>query len=39
MAYMLEMNMEDSPSARITFDDVAGNEEAKESLKELVDFN
>lgn len=38
MAYMLEMDMEDSPSARITFDDVAGNEEAKESLKELVDF-
>ncbi len=38
MAYMLEMDTENNLSDIITFNDVAGNEEAKESLKELVDF-
>lgn len=38
MAYMLEMNTENNLSEIVTFNDVAGNEEAKESLKELVDF-
>ncbi len=38
MATMSKMDAEDSSSDRTTFDDVAGNEEAKESLKELVDF-
>ncbi len=38
MAYMLEMNTENNLSEIVTFSDVAGNEEAKESLKELVDF-
>ncbi|QQY78794.1 cell division protease FtsH [Keratinibaculum paraultunense] len=38
MAYMLEMNTENNLSEIVTFDDVAGNEEAKESLRELVDF-
>lgn len=38
MANMANMEAETSLSKRITFDDVAGNEEAKESLKELVDF-
>ncbi len=35
---MLEMDTENNLSDIITFNDVAGNEEAKESLKELVDF-
>lgn len=38
MTYMLEMDAEDTLSNIINFDDVAGNEEAKESLQELVDF-
>ena len=38
MATMSKMDTEGSLSNRITFDDVAGNEEAKESLKELIDF-
>ena len=38
MAYMLEMNTENNLSEIVAFSDVAGNEEAKESLKELVDF-
>lgn len=38
MATMSNMDTEDSSSDRTTFDDVAGNEEAKESLEELVDF-
>jgi cell division protease FtsH len=38
MATMSKMDTEDSSSDRTTFNDVAGNEEAKESLRELVDF-
>lgn len=38
MALMSKMDTEDSKKGKITFGDVAGNEEAKESLKELVDF-
>ena len=37
MALMSEIHTE-SPIGKVTFEDVAGNEEAKESLKELVDF-
>ena len=38
MANMANVEAETSLSKRITFKDIAGNEEAKESLKELVDF-
>ena len=38
MASMSKLDTEDFSHGRITFEDVAGNEEAKESLKELVDF-
>jgi cell division protease FtsH len=38
MALMSKIDMESSTNGKITFEDVAGNEEAKESLKELVDF-
>ncbi|MCF6466699.1 ATP-dependent metallopeptidase FtsH/Yme1/Tma family protein [Clostridium sp. Cult2] len=38
MATMSNLDTEDCHTGNITFDDVAGNEEAKESLKELVDF-
>lgn len=38
MTSMVNMDAETSLSKKITFDDVAGNEEAKESLRELVDF-
>ena len=38
MALMSKIDMENSNKGKITFEDVAGNEEAKESLKELVDF-
>ena len=38
MATMSKMDTEDSSSDRTTFNDVAGNEEAKESWRELVDF-
>ena len=38
MATMSKMDTESSLSNRTTFDDVAGNEEVKESLKELIDF-
>ena len=38
MALMSNMDSQDSNSVSITFDDVAGNEEAKESLREMVDF-
>ncbi|GFN36231.1 ATP-dependent metallopeptidase FtsH/Yme1/Tma family protein [Tepidimicrobium xylanilyticum] len=38
MATMSNIDAETSPEDNVTFDDVAGNEEAKESLKELVDF-
>ncbi len=38
MANMASVKAETSLSKEISFEDVAGNEEAKESLKELVDF-
>ncbi len=38
MALMSEIHTENSANGKITFEDVAGNQEAKESLKELVDF-
>ena len=38
MASMSNIVTENSTVGQITFDDIAGNEEAKESLKELVDF-
>lgn len=38
MATMSNIDAENSSGHKVTFDDVAGNEEAKESLKELVDF-
>lgn len=38
MTNMSKMDTESPLSNRITFNDVAGNEEAKESLKELIDF-
>lgn len=38
MALMSNMDSQGSNSTSITFDDVAGNEEAKESLREMVDF-
>ena len=38
MAAMSKLDAEGSSSSKTTFDDVAGNEEAKESLKELIDF-
>ncbi len=38
MASMSNMENEELKNRKITFDDVAGNEEVKESLKELVDF-
>lgn len=38
MANMARIDAESSISQRISFEDVAGNEEAKESLRELVDF-
>ena len=38
MAIMSKVDAEGTTSRRITFDDVAGNEEAKDSLKELIDF-
>lgn len=38
MSDMSKMDALDSSSKRIKFDDVAGNEEAKESLKDMVDF-
>ncbi|SHH40549.1 cell division protease FtsH [Caloranaerobacter azorensis DSM 13643] len=38
MAYMSSIESDFSNIRTITFDDVAGNEEAKESLRELVDF-
>ncbi|HSH36415.1 ATP-dependent metallopeptidase FtsH/Yme1/Tma family protein [Schnuerera sp.] len=38
MATMSNLNTENTSTGKVTFDDVAGNEEAKESLKELVDF-
>lgn len=38
MALMSNMDSQNSNSTSITFDDVAGNEEAKESLREMVDF-
>lgn len=37
MANMSNIDSEDA-SVRIRFDDIAGNEEAKETLKEMVDF-
>lgn len=38
MANMANVEAETSISKRISFKDIAGNEEAKESLRELVDF-
>lgn len=38
MATMSKIDAEGSTSNRVTFDDVAGNEEAKDSLRELIDF-
>lgn len=38
MAYMSSIESDDGNTKSITFEDVAGNDEAKESLKELVDF-
>lgn len=38
MATMSNLDTDNLPTDKVTFDDVAGNEEAKESLKELVDF-
>ena len=38
MESMSKLDMENSNHKRTTFEDVAGNEEVKESLKELVDF-
>lgn len=38
MATMSKIDTDDLSLGRTTFDDVAGNEEAKESLKELIDF-
>ncbi len=38
MATMSKIDTEGALSNMTTFDDVAGNEEAKESLKELIDF-
>lgn len=38
MATMSNLDTESSSLEKVTFDDVAGNEEAKASLKELVDF-
>ena len=38
MTSMSQLDTGDFSRGRITFEDVAGNEEAKESLKELVDF-
>lgn len=38
MSDMSKMDALDSSSKRIRFNDVAGNEEAKESLKDMVDF-
>ncbi|KGG80802.1 cell division protein FtsH [Caloranaerobacter azorensis H53214] len=38
MAYMSSIESDFGNIRTITFDDVAGNEEAKESLRELVDF-
>lgn len=38
IANMASVEAETSLSKKISFEDVAGNEEAKESLKELVDF-
>lgn len=38
MAIMSNLGEEDSNGRGISFEDVAGNEEAKDSLKELVDF-
>ena len=38
MATMSNLDTESSSLEKVTFDDVAGNEEAKVSLKELVDF-
>ncbi|MBC8588757.1 ATP-dependent metallopeptidase FtsH/Yme1/Tma family protein [Paratissierella segnis] len=37
MANMSNIDSEDS-NAKVTFDDIAGNDEAKEALKEMVDF-
>lgn len=38
IATMSNLDTENTSIDRVTFEDVAGNEEAKESLKELVDF-
>lgn len=38
MTLMSEMENGEDSSSRITFSDVAGNDEVKENLKELVDF-
>ncbi|MGF7056565.1 ATP-dependent zinc metalloprotease FtsH [Brassicibacter mesophilus] len=38
MTQMSDIDNDNEDSAKITFNDVAGNEEVKESLKELVDF-
>ncbi len=38
MATMSKIDVDNSSSEKITFDDVAGNEEAKESLRDMVDF-
>ncbi|MBZ2174110.1 ATP-dependent metallopeptidase FtsH/Yme1/Tma family protein [Schnuerera sp. xch1] len=38
MANMANLDTPASSIDKVTFDDIAGNEEAKESLKELVDF-
>lgn len=38
MSGLSKMNLFENTSKRIRFDDVAGNEEAKESLMDLVDF-
>ncbi len=38
MENMANIDVVDTLSNKVTFNDIAGNEEAKESLKELVDF-
>jgi len=38
MENMANVDVVDTLSNKVTFNDIAGNEEAKESLKELVDF-
>lgn len=38
MDTMSKIDSENHTSDKVTFDDVAGNEEAKDSLKELIDF-